>query len=127
MLPNGVLPAPKRMDVARPNSNQPSRRPRGAAKSETRRPKPDPHEALVCDLPALDCPQLLVAARDVILDRLLDVSTVARLLQVSDETVRVWIRRDKIAFERVAGGKYRIRSSELARLRNSQKSQSNTR
>lgn len=59
-------------------------------------------------------------------DRWLDVSTIARLLAVSDESVRAWIGKGWLSAER-HGGKWKIRSSEFARFKNSQKSQGHLR
>ncbi len=47
-------------------------------------------------------------------DRLLDVSVVARKIGVSAETVRAWIRADRIAYEQTPTGRYRIRASVIA-------------
>lgn len=49
-------------------------------------------------------------------DRLLDVGTVARRLDVTPVTIRNWIRSGKLRAERTLTGRYRIRASILASL-----------
>jgi excisionase family DNA binding protein len=47
-------------------------------------------------------------------DRLLDVGTAARQLQVSAQTIRNWIRAGKLAAERSPSGRWRIKASLVA-------------
>ncbi len=54
---------------------------------------------------------------------LFDVSVVAKKLGVCGETVRSWIRAEKIAVVRTPTGRYKIPASEAARLRKTQDSQ----
>jgi predicted site-specific integrase-resolvase len=49
-------------------------------------------------------------------DRLLDVSVVARKIGVSAETVRAWIRADRIEYEQTPTGRYRIRASVITSI-----------
>jgi predicted site-specific integrase-resolvase len=60
-------------------------------------------------------------------DRLLDVSVVAKKIGVSAETVRAWIRADRIAYEQTPTGRYRVRASVIAQIlsRKTQNSQTN--
>jgi excisionase family DNA binding protein len=56
-------------------------------------------------------------------ERLIDVSVVARVLNVCTATVRNWIRAEKVvAIKTSASGHYRIPSSEVDRLKKSLKS-----
>lgn len=60
------------------------------------------------------------------IDRLLDVATVARRLGVSDCTVRLWVRLGKVPEAQVSHtGRIKIPSSVLVRLRKTKKSVTN--
>ena len=58
-------------------------------------------------------------------ERLIDVAVVARRLDVCPETVRQWIRAEKIQAIRTPRGVFKIPISELERLKNCQKCQPN--
>jgi excisionase family DNA binding protein len=49
-------------------------------------------------------------------DRLLSVADVARLLSVTEPTVRVWIKEGKLRAQRAGARFWRIRQSEVDRM-----------
>jgi excisionase family DNA binding protein len=49
-------------------------------------------------------------------DRLLSVTDVARLLSVTEPTVRVWIKEGKLQAQRAGARFWRIRQSEVDRM-----------
>jgi len=53
-------------------------------------------------------------------DRLLSVSEVARLLGVTEPTVRVWIKEGKLRAHRAGARFWRIRQSEVDRMLSAQ-------
>ncbi len=57
-------------------------------------------------------------------ERLLDVSVVARLLRVTPQTVRNWIRLERLRSVSTVSGRRQVPASELARLQKLQKVQS---
>jgi excisionase family DNA binding protein len=54
-------------------------------------------------------------------DRLLTVSDVARLLSVSEPTVREWIKHDKLKAHRAGARFWRIRQTEVDRMLSDQR------
>lgn len=55
-------------------------------------------------------------------DRLIDIAVVARLFNVSAETVRNWIRAGKVHAIPTPSGYYKITETELERLKESRES-----
>lgn len=53
---------------------------------------------------------------DAVDDRLLSVADVARLLSVTEPTVRVWIKEGKLRAQRAGARFWRIRQSEVDRM-----------
>lgn len=53
-------------------------------------------------------------------ERLLSVADVARLLSVTEPTVRVWIKEGKLGAQRVGARFWRIRQSEVDRMLSAQ-------
>ena len=56
-------------------------------------------------------------------ERLIDVATVARACGVTPQTVRNWVRSQKIRGGRTVTGRLKIPASELARMQKMQKVQ----